>query len=268
MDSNDLQKLVNRSGFLFQLAVEEYVRQTSSAHGWEVMAREYPWSSPDGTRRGFIDLVAGRNTLRCVLECKRTQGGEWVFPIQATASQTTQLRTLWAFLAKDRAKGWGWDDIQFEPATLVSEFCIVRGASDDDKPMLERVAGDVVRAAESLAREELALHGQWSGSAGYLPVIVTNARLYACRVDLSSVDLQSGTLPPEATFEEVNAIRFRKALSSDVAHDPETYTSLKEGLLRKERSAFVVQVTGLADWLAGIRELRRSGTYPWSHLES
>lgn len=183
-------------------------------------------------------------------------------------SRQTQLRTLWSFLAKEKTKAWGWDDLHFEPATLQSEFCIVRGGSDDDKPILERIAAELLRASESLAREELGMNGQYAGASGYLPVIVTNARLVACYVALVKVDLEKGELPSSARFEEVGAIRFRKALPSDLAHPPESYTSIQESLNANERSVFVVNVGHLTEWLKAVREiLQRSSTVPWKHME-
>ena len=271
MDASELAKLVNRSGFLFQLAVEEHVRQATPVHQWEVLAREYPWSSPDGSRRGFIDFVAGQGGFRCVFECKRTQGGEWIFLLPSNAQDTDKLRTLWSF-SQDAVQGWGWDDLQFNPRTLVSEFCVVRGASDDDKPMLERLTGDLVRAAESLAREELNMRDRYWRIGAYLPIVVTNSNLYTCRVDLAGVDLSSGSVPTTATFEEVGAVRFRKALATDLAHPADTYPSIKDGVRKKERSALVVNVAHLTDWLTNIKEVPPSPLditpNPWFHLQS
>lgn len=268
MHDEELAKLVNRSGFLFQLAVEDHVRAGKSQHDWDVVAREYPWATADRARSGFIDFVAERNTLRCVFECKRTQSGEWVFLVPGDAAETVQLRTLWSIVGQNGKSGWGWGDWGFHPQTLRSEFCIVRGASDDDKPMLERIAGDLVRAAESLAREELAMPNRDYGVYGYMPVVVTNAKLYACRVDTTQVDLTTGSLPSAARFEEVKAIRFRKALATDLAHAPETYETIKRGLLAKERSVFVVNVNGLSDWLGSVKETSRPIAMqpPWAHL--
>ena len=134
--------------------------------------------------------------------------------------------------------------------------------------MLERIAGDLVRASESLAREELSMPNREYGVYGYMPVVVTNAKLYACRVDTTQVDLTSGVLPAGARFEEVNAIRFRKALATDLSHAPETYETIKRGLLAKERSVFVVNVAALSDWLLRVKETARPITMqaPWSHL--
>ncbi len=225
--NDDLGKLVNRSGFLFQLAVEEDVRQSASKHEWEVFAREYPWRTRDHSRGGFIDFIAGRSALRAVFECKRTQRGEWIFLVPEPGMETPSLRALWAFLTRDGAVALGWDDFLVDPVGFTSEFCIVRGGSDDDRPMLERVAGDLVRASESLAREELAMAERHRGQAMYIPIIVTNATLYACRVAVGDVDLSTGALPASAKFEEIGAIRFRKALASDVEHEPNTYESFR-----------------------------------------
>ena len=250
MDTNDeLEKLVNRSGFLFQLGVEDFIRQGFLAHRWEVLAHEYPWFTHDRTRSGFIDLITGNDNLRCVFECKRTQAGEWIFIVPTSTQMTIELRTLWAIVTKIGERRLGWDDLAFTPATFRSEFCIVRGASDDDKPMLERVTGDLVRAAESLAREELDLHAYHDGPYGYIPVLVTNTTLVTCFVDPAMIDRATGFLPKGAKFEEVGAIRFRKALPTDVPHGP-TYSDIRGGIRKKERSAFVVNTNYLATFLA------------------
>lgn len=270
MMEQELAKLVNRSGFLFQLAAEEFVRRGALAHGWEVVAREYPWSTADRGRAGFIDFVAEKDQLRCVFECKRTQGGEWIFLVpEESAVQTVHLRTLWSVVGNTGQRGWGWDDVGFSPASVSAQFCIVRGASDEDKPMLERIAGDLVRASESLATEELGMAQREPGMWGYLPVILTNSTLYACRVDPHKVDRQKGTLPDSATFEEIPFIRFRKALPTEIEHAPDTYESISKGLFKKERSAFVVSILHLHDFLANLRPTSRSvtsGPLPWARF--
>jgi hypothetical protein len=107
MERDDLAKLVNASGFLFQIAVEEHVRRATSDHKWDVIASEYPWASQNTSRGGFADFIAGRNRLRCVFECKRTQGAAWVFLVPEDATPAVQLRTFWTFLARDGTRGWG-----------------------------------------------------------------------------------------------------------------------------------------------------------------
>ena len=267
MATNDkLEELVNRSGFLFQLGVEDFIRQGLLSHRWEVLAHEYPWFAHDRTRSGFIDLITGNENLRCVFECKRTQGGEWVFVVPMPSNLTIELRTLWAIVTKIGERRLGWDDLEFTPPTFRSEFCIVRGASDDDKPMLERITGDLVRAAESLAREELELHAYDDGPYGYIPVLVTNTSLVACFVDPAMIDRSTGFLPKDAKFEEVGAIRFRKALPTDVPHGS-TYSDIRGGIRKKERSAFVVNVGYLATFLAALRMASRPASpLPWAQF--
>lgn len=267
MQPDELAKIVNRSGFLFQVAVEDHLRRTAREHSWSIIAHEYPWTSLDAARTGFIDLVAARGNFRCVFECKRTQGGEWIFLAPDGSKDTDELRVLWAYRGETGDRSWGWDDFRFQPRTLRSEFCIVRGASDDDRPLLERLGSDLVRAAESLAREDLSVRDRREGPMLYVPVIVTNARLYTCQVEPGAVDLATGEVPQSACFAEVSAIRFRKALLSDQKHDTRTYSTTAEGQLLKERSAMVVHISHLVEWLKRLEEAPSSSLplrpYPW-----
>ena len=271
MQHDKASKLVNQSGFLFQVAVEELLRDTRPAHKWEIVAHEYPWASPDRARTGFIDLIAAYGVFRCVFECKRTQNGEWIFLTPHDAGDTDELRALWSFRTDDNRYEMAWDDLRFKPTTQRSEFCIVRGASDDDKPMLERIAADLIRASESLAREELSMASRLRPLYLYIPVIVTNASLTTCQVPRGSVDVTTGSVPDSAQFKEVTAIRFRKSLASDLINAPSTYDSIAEGQAKKERSAFVVRAEHLTEWLASVEEVLPdplfAKPYPWQHLK-
>lgn len=74
--------IANASGFPFQLRVAELVESTSSDHGWRAIVQEHPWIDPEtGKAGGFIDLVLAQHgsSVRLVVECKRTRGGQWVF---------------------------------------------------------------------------------------------------------------------------------------------------------------------------------------------
>jgi len=42
-DSKELKRLVNASGFAFQLGIEHAVRQNQGEYGWDVVSREHPW---------------------------------------------------------------------------------------------------------------------------------------------------------------------------------------------------------------------------------
>jgi hypothetical protein len=58
----DLAGIVNASGFMLQLALEDAVRASERRHRFEIEAREYPWRR--GQDSGFIDLLLGRNSVR------------------------------------------------------------------------------------------------------------------------------------------------------------------------------------------------------------
>jgi hypothetical protein len=269
--SGDLANLVNSSGFLFQWAVEEYVRQTSPEHHWEVVAREFPWATVDGGRSGFVDFIADRFGLHAVFECKRSKDGEWVFLVPEDAEPNLEFRTLWSYITDGGVNELGWGDLHVAPKMLRSELCVVRGASDNDKPMLERIASDLVRSAESVARSQGdTLRRKPNTAAAFIPVIVTNTKLYACRVNPREVDLAVGTLPAAATFEPVMAIKFQKATATDVNQPNTKHRTLHDQWLSKERSVVVVNVAHLKDWLINLSEVASglsAPPKPWKHLE-
>ena len=75
----DALKQINRSGYPFQLRVEQQVVSTRSDHGWSVASREHPWAVPDAGSSGFIDIVLQHDhfvTYRLVLECKRIKADD------------------------------------------------------------------------------------------------------------------------------------------------------------------------------------------------
>ena len=72
VEKNDLIKLVNASGFAFQLAVEHAVC-SSHGHNFQFVSREHAWRDADADRGGFIDLVLQSSAVTWVVECKRTR---------------------------------------------------------------------------------------------------------------------------------------------------------------------------------------------------
>ena len=57
----EILKQLNKSGYPFQLRVEQEVVATYQDHGWLLAGREQPWSTPDGGS-GFIDIVLRTTT--------------------------------------------------------------------------------------------------------------------------------------------------------------------------------------------------------------
>jgi hypothetical protein len=74
-----LMRLVNSSGFPFQLRVADQIRRLDPICGCELLLQEHPWRAEDG-REGFIDIVIRNSEAdRMVPECKRTRDAEWIF---------------------------------------------------------------------------------------------------------------------------------------------------------------------------------------------
>jgi len=259
--------LVNASGFLFQLRVEQEISATQSKHRKSVLAHEHRWTHPATQQDGFIDLIttAGTNG-KIVMECKRLRAAEWAFLIPPDATPTTHLRILWAKRFSAERRGSAWDAFALRRESLEAEFCVVRGQADAQIPMLERLSTTLLASVEALANEELAF-AQSEGRTGirfYFPAIVTTATLCICRVDPSRVDIASGELK-DASFEEVPFIRFTKSMATTLtsSHIP---SGIQAAAKESRRTVFVVNAAHLAEFLAGEWEFNTppyGGPWPW-----
>ena len=263
----NLLNLANSSGFLFQLGVEQVISTSYSSHGKRIVAREHRWQDLETGVEGFIDLVLTTGTHgKMVLECKRVRDAQWIFLVGEQADMTRKARVLWSGEPSTGKQAIAWDEFNLVPPSLESQFCIVRGQSSGQQPMLERISSIVVRASEALATEEMQFPREpgRSGYQFYFPVIVTTAELLACKFDPLEIDLLSGELP-DASFEEVPFVRFTKSLSS--AHSSSMPPrDLQESARESQRTVFVISVKKLADVLLGKWEFPTppsSGEWPW-----
>jgi hypothetical protein len=128
------------------------------------------------------------------------------------------------------------------PTSRCSEFCVVSTSkSGKDQRLLERDASLVVGATDAFAqdfRERLGAVLKLSPPRLFLPVIVTNAKIYTARYKPSEVSLETGAFqeaPKE--IEKEPWVRFFKAFTS--GGRPEL------GF----RSVFVVNATSLREFL-------------------
>jgi len=217
-DHTSLINLINSSGFLFQFCVEQEIRRTSDRHGYTVAASEYHWSSRSTGSDGYIDILVEKDITRIVIECKRLRDTNWLFLVKNNSAIIPKARLLWTQRKTEQPHKMGWDELNVEPNSLESSICVMRGQSDRDKPILERLLSILTTSIESLAEEELAFQPQYSDEAHlYVSVIVTNGDLAVCRFDPNAVDIESGELPTDSgTIEMVPFIRFRKSLSTTV----------------------------------------------------
>lgn len=264
---NNLRTIVNNSGFLFQIGIAHLVETTKLRHRWDVIAEEVPWFDQRSGRGGYIDLVLGRDAVRMVIECKRVSDGSWIFLLPDQRKRDIDVlkaRCMWVkgpdiFPHPDLEKApvfrAGWFDSHPEPSSALAEFCVVRGSGDDQKPMLERIASQLVDSIECLAIEEVMASYNDGPGKGYIyvPMIVTNADLQVCKFKSAEVNLTTGKLS-EGTFDSVPFIRFHKTLTTKptVGSRP---NSLEEAHQSKMRTVLVVNAMHLTkvlgDWHFG-----------------
>lgn len=264
-----LLNLVNASGFLFQLRVEQEIKATQPYRrgNWEIAAREHRWFDPQEGAEGFIDLVLISGVGRMVIECKRVTDGHWVFLIPDKRDRVSRARTLWTMRSRTNEVVANWHDFSVMPPSPETAFCIVRGQGEKDTPMLERLASLVLRSVESLANEELNYSARSEGNPCiYFPVIITNASLHVCRFDPATIDISTGQIT-NANFQQVPYIRFRKNFSSKLLSRQE-YRDIEKVNQDNERTVFVVNSVDLAntlrDWNIPYNE--SNAPWPWENL--
>lgn len=261
---NQIKKLVNSSGFPFQLAVENEIQSISSQTQWSIITREHPWRSTSDEAEGFIDLVVGHGTVRLVIECKRPRGGLWVFLISDKRQESVKkFRVCWAHCKPNRPDLVGWNDFDILPTSPESEFCVIRGQDDNTKPLLERLGRYVLSSAEALATEELNLirSTQIDHLRLMVPVIVTSAELKICKLSPEKISVSNGTIT-DSEFKTVPWIRFRKSLAvSEVEYSE--FNELSEITEKKERSLFVINSSHLTDFLKKWEFYTPSYSIPW-----
>lgn len=241
-----LRNLINASGFPFQLRVEHEIRALVDRHERSYrIIREHRWVESPSSTEGFIDLVVIDGNSRIAIECKRVQNGHWVFLNAGSRIHMARARLMWTHRQKNLNDMAGWDDFHVAPSSPESAFCVVRGQSDRDSPMLERLSGILLRSMEQLADEELALGvPSVSGRAHiYHPMIVTNATLHVCNFSSSDIDPLAGELST-GQFEQVPFIRFRKNLSTSGSYQ-KIPSDLEASNTEHERTVFVANISAL-----------------------
>jgi len=265
-------KQINRSGFPFQLRVEHEIRTSQAQHGWEVASREHPWGTPDSESSGFIDLVLSHRTCtsdRLVIECKRVKADDsrqlqWIFlladqelsPIKRASSFEVggALSTSSPLGSTEWKEARLWDnDVQVDPESPESEFCILSGDDSKRQPILETLCAEVLESIEGLAQEEVRI--QHSQSKGRIlrfifPAIVTNAKLRVCQFKSSDVKIADGKLDLDTvTLTSMPFIRFRKSLATEFPKGK--FSALKDAHQARERTVFIISAEGLPEFLKG-----------------
>lgn len=247
-------KIVNESGFPLQIAVETLIRNHSPG-AWQVRFVEHAWRSQDGSQSGFIDLVIQNpyDTAVMVIECKRVRDAAWIF--LAAKGRSTSRRHCKAWITRRVPQGFkffGWEDLPVDPSSPEASICVVRGqATNGSRPMLERIASEVVASTEALAHQEKEYRHQNSDDnvRAYFNVIVTTAPLVMADFDPTEIDIADGNMAG-GKFTTVPYVRFRKQLLNTTV--PFTQAEYRQHDLasNRESTVFVVNSEHVADFLA------------------
>lgn len=266
MDNKNLLKQVNSQGYLFQLAVEEEIsniKKYITTH-WHVASREYRWIDPVDKTEKFIDLVLEATKGRIIVECKRVkkpQDAPWIFLVEPGIKRnTSNARILWSATSKGGRPVYDWSDLKIINSSPESSFCVLLGQDPKSTPMLERVAGTLLRSSEAIAETEVKANVEQIGEliGIYYPMIVTNAELKICKFSPKDIELASGILP-DADFESVPIVRFRKSLSSSLSSKQKTISDISKD---QERTVFIVNFEYLKSIFPEMEPIKRTD-WPW-----
>jgi hypothetical protein len=251
-DRGDMLKLLNASGYAFQLAVESLVA-SQRIDGVEVAAREHPWVHEQSQRSGFIDLIIEKHLLRLVVECKRTTDANWLFLMPADADANVHdFHCLWSMYFEPNVPASEWDREPILPPSASSQFCCVRGSGEGQVAAIDRIGAELIYAAEALAKEERARipeHAYTDYALRYIPVIVTNAGLAVAKFDPKDVDLATGKLS-NCEVMPVDLVRYRKAMDPLAVVSTNKARSTRESNKLSQRSIFVVNAAAIPHLLA------------------
>ena len=244
MTPEKLKGFVNSSGFPLQIAIEHLVRSKTLSHGWKVRYKEHSWNNRQTANAGFIDLVLAdeRGSSAMVVECKRVQDTSWIFLLPSMKKAKRKPAHVWASRldGQEEPRFFDWNDITMEPSSAECEFCIVPGQDQKSRPMLERIASELIEATEALAWEDYYLNSEQDIIRMYANVIVTTAELHLCAFSPGDVSIDTGMID-KADFMPVPSLRFRKSLSTKSVSELNLKEKSDASLVRaKENTVFIV----------------------------
>lgn len=247
-----LRNIVNSSGFPLQIGLAHMIEKAwPQGYGWRTILTEHPWQHPESEEDGFIDLVVEDQyrTQVMVVECKRVRDTEWFFLTPQEDPNLRRVVNAWfTYVQAAKASRFGWQNHSADPKSHQSEFCVVHGQDTKSRPMLERVAAQLVESTEALAHEEYAIHkGDDNFLRIYINVILTTANLKVCKFNPESIDIASGEIGV-ANFETVPWIRLRKSLTPRPVASVSA-KAITEIARENERTVFVVNSEHFVDFL-------------------
>ena len=247
MNDDKLIEAVNRSGFPLQIGLEHLV-QVNFKDQWKVIYSEHSWKNPIDSSAGFIDLIVEDvyTTTVLVIEAKKVIDASWIFLVSQDAQMRRRQVKSWVTCP---AKNYfDYQELAAKPDSVESKFCVVDGQDPKSRPMLERIASEIVSSTEGFAAEEKSLLHP-TALRMYFSVIVTTATLKVCKTDLDSIAIDTGLLS-KAELIEVPYLRFRKQLNYNISANASYEHFRPEEIARqKENTVFVVNSSHLVDFL-------------------
>lgn len=234
------------SGFPFQTAVADRIRRLPD---WRIRGEEVPWQDADGTDH-FIDLIATRDKITILVECKKTVKEALTFlhpRHDGHLPETEQVRCIYTSQIKDSTQRLEvfpgvWD---VAPQSAESKFCVVStSASGRDQRMLERDARTLAKSTDAWARQQrdAFIPHHTEPDHLFIPLIVTNAPLFSACYNPDTVSLKVGSFSTLPSAQAVQWSRFRKSFSSDLHPD------------LGDRTIMVVNAESLASFLNKLGE--------------
>lgn len=257
MSRDKLSEFVNQSDFPLQIGIANTVSRTTDEHGWRVLYSEHSWKNTQDGTEGFVDLALENQygTSVIVMECKRVLDSSWVFLQPGATINNRRHAKAWVsrFTPKAVQKWFDWFDLALDPSSAESSYCVVPGQDARSKPMLERVAADLLSATEALAWEEKGVEERRRDSLRmYFSVVATTAQLKVCVFDPDRITLNDGKLAG-GDFHEVPYVRFRKQLSTripKIADSDWDWNGRQAVAKAKEHTVFVVNAEALLGFLS------------------
>lgn len=247
MNDDKLIDAVNRSGFPLQVGLENLVN-TNLKGKWNVIYSEHAWKNLLDSSSGFIDLIIENQYKSSVLvvEAKKVVDASWIFLVFQDAQMKRGHVKSW--VTELSKKYFDYAELTASPDSVESKFCVVDGQDPKSRPMLERLAAEVVSSTEGFAAEEKLLLNNRQLRM-YFSVIVTTASLKVCKSDPSSIAIDIGQLT-KAELIEVPYLRFRKQLNYNISASA-SYEHLRpeEIARQKENTVFVVNSNHLISFL-------------------
>lgn len=271
-----LLNIVNASGFLFQMRVAKEIENTYEEHNWNIASKEHRWSIEDQGIEGYIDLIIQKGTHRMIIECKRLRDANWIFLISDDEfKEVFRSRLCWWKYFPEKKELFEFNNFDLDPSSAQSSFCVIKGQSDKDKPMLERLCDNLLKSVESIADEELNTFkkyytNQFTTNRLYIPAIVTNAELKIFNFKVEDVDIEKGEFPnnllQDEQFQTVPFIRFRKALTTTFNTNIKKTLSISNINKENERTVFIINASELSSFLNKFDVFPLSINNPWADL--